>query len=179
MLVYLLLFSEQMASSWCDILFAEVTEDSKSKKHMEGIVNDLPKENGNYVIYRFVGLINFMNIDRHYDNISFLLNKHQDKILVISFMYVHFVDYEAIHCISELINELKNTDFKENFALIEKRLKISITESKYKIINDNHFLKMIKDLNIVHIKELTQEIEENRHVEGPRIEVKEKAGAKH
>ena len=66
MQVNLILFSEQMTNSWCDVFFAKIDKNITEKPNvLSGLLNDIPKENGKYMIYRFVGLIKFMNVYKH------------------------------------------------------------------------------------------------------------------
>jgi len=162
MLVYLLFFSEKMTESWCDIFFADIGQEIEEHNMLCGVIADVPREIGNYVVYRFVGMVNYMNIEKHYKNISSLLRKNENKTLVLSFLYVHFVDNEALHSISALIEELKKENFKDSDA-IGLKLKISFTKSKYHMINDSEFFEKLKQYNIFYYAEtdLKNELPDN------------------
>jgi MFS superfamily sulfate permease-like transporter len=163
MLVYLLFFSEKMTDSWCDIFFADIGQEIEEQKMICGVIADVPREIGNYVVYRFVGIVNYMNIEKHYKNISSVVRKNENKTLVLSFLYVHFVDNEALHSISALIEELKKENFKDSDALGSK-LKISFTKSKYHMINDSEFFEKLKQYNIFYYAEtdLKNELPDNQ-----------------
>lgn len=163
MLVYLLFFTDKMTESWCDIFFAEIGHVIEKEKVLRSVIPDVPREKGNYVVYRFVGLVNYMNIEKHYKNICSVLMKNENKTLVLSFLYVHLVDNEALHSLSKLIEELKNENFKDS-QTIESKLKISFTSSKYHMIDDIEFFKKLKEDNIFYCAEtdLHNELTENQ-----------------
>ena len=126
-----------------------------------GAMSDVPNEPGSYVVYRFVGIFNFMNIDQHYSNINKLIKKKkEEQTLVLSFLYLHQVDYEALHCINELVLELKKHYFKDKLG-INKHLRISITKSKFDIIKDNDFFHKLNEDKLIYEqeKDLKKEVE--------------------
>lgn len=162
MLVYLLFFTEKMINPWCDIFFVEIEKQLMEATGVpRGAMSDVPNEPGSYVVYRFVGIFNFMNIDQHYSNINKLIKKKkEEQTLVLSFLYLHQVDYEALHCINELVLELKKHYFKDKLG-INKHLRISITKSKFDIIKDNDFFHKLNEDKLIYEqeKDLKKEVE--------------------
>lgn len=68
-------------------------------------ISDLPKGEGDYLLYRIIGIINFMNVSRHSDKIK-QFAKDENMIVVISFRYLHFIDIEAMHAIEHLLHSI-------------------------------------------------------------------------
>ena len=129
MLIYLIVFSENLITPWSEIITTHETK--VSNKYFEGkdqpqlpakfesysadfvfenlnlFLDDLPKEEGDYVLYRIIGIINFMNVEEHTKKIEILMKKH-DATVVISFKYLHYFDYEATCAIKQLLTTIAN-----------------------------------------------------------------------
>jgi SulP family sulfate permease len=138
MLIYLILFSESLITPWKEVImtnesrvkdkyFSEKDQKQNPAKfqafnsdfvfeNLNLFVDDLPKEEGDYVLYRIIGIVNFMNVVAHLKNIEKLIHQNQQSTIVISFKYLHYFDYEATCAIKQLmtniakdIKDIKNT----------------------------------------------------------------------
>lgn len=66
---------------------------------------DVPLDEGDYVIYRIIGIINFMNVNEHIEKIRALATK-ENSTIVISLRYMHFIDLEALHAIKLIVEKV-------------------------------------------------------------------------
>jgi len=140
MLVYLIAFSEELTSCWYDILIL----DGNGTDKLIGFELEKPMDaiEGKYEIYRFIGMINFMNIDKHYEKIKNICKNPNEKgVLILSFIYVYFVDQEAVHCLEELIKDINSN--KKDFNR-DKVYFTGFSGSKMEIFKNDHefFLKL-------------------------------------
>jgi MFS superfamily sulfate permease-like transporter len=74
-------------------------------ENLKLFLSDLPTHEGDYVLYRIIGIINFMNVKEHTEKIKTLC-EHNPTTVVISFRYLHYIDLEAMHAIKHHINEI-------------------------------------------------------------------------
>jgi len=121
---------------------------------LENHLCDVPVEEGDYVIYRIIGIINFMNVNEHVEKIRALASK-ENSTLVISLRYMHFIDIDALHAI-KLIVEKVIRDFKKieeenavkGIVYVKQKIIISgISRSKLSIIKNEEWIQNLASQN--------------------------------
>ena len=133
MLIYLVSFCENLTVPWtemivtksCDDKLQIKTDKNKIDKHCfyDALLCDIPKDDGNYIIYRIVGSLTFMNVDHHIEKIKLLVRK-ENTTVVISLKYMHFIDVEAIRALKHLSEEVDMSIEKSIILTNNKRLMI-------------------------------------------------------
>jgi len=109
---------------------------------------DIPKQEGNFIVYRIVGILNFMNVETHIDNIN-KLNLDPHSKIIISLRYVHLIDNEAVHSLENIIKTV--SEKKEN-KFEEKGIKIligGITKNKLNLIRKSEFIQKLLMKNAI------------------------------
>lgn len=105
---------------------------------------DIPDIEGEYIVYRIVGILNFMNVEFHMENIH-SLNLNPKSKIIISLRYVHMIDFDAISSIKKIVKSFaKNKDKEKEDSYDDNDCKVMVsglTKSKMNIIQDNHFIK--------------------------------------
>ena len=115
---------------------------SKLKKHFW----DIPEKEGKYLIYRIVGVLNFLNFYMHKKRIISLAKK-EDSIVVLSLRYMNIIDENSLEALKGLIDEIefnnpqrripKNSQsefMKDGEIFIPEITLESVKQSKKKII---------------------------------------------
>lgn len=125
---------------------------------------DIPREKGNYIIYRVVGVVNFMNIKEHINKIKAFAKK--DKVtIVLSLRYLTLIDFDALTALKYLYDKISKTIRKQSFKLHNQnqtqtqnrsmkdksRIIISgVTKTKLMLINNQEWINnLIKDEAII------------------------------
>lgn len=113
LLIYQLLFSEMLLNPYSEVILTEdkVIQNEHHKTNKLAHFSDIPDKEGKYVIYRFVGVLSFMNIDIHKERIMSLA-KNDDSIIVLSLRYMNITDVNALEALKQLIDEIENNDIK-------------------------------------------------------------------
>jgi len=139
--------------SWSKDSFGNSSLYKKVLETLENHLCDVPVDEGDYIIYRIIGIINFMNINEHLEKIRALATK-ENYTLVLSLRYMHFIDLEAMHAI-KLIVEKVMKDFKkseeENVTkgiviapVMKQNILISgISRSKLSIIRNEEWIQKL------------------------------------
>jgi len=92
------------------------------------LIEDVPQEllGVQYVLYRFVGVINFMNMVNHEEKIKLLPDTHA---LVLSMRFIYLMDSEAVGALKQMFEKLEKSGKKVYFTgITENHL---LTLSKY------------------------------------------------
>jgi len=121
---------------------------------------DVPIQEGELIIYRLVGVINFMNVKEHIDKIKAFATKEKCTI-VISLRYLRLIDIDSITALKFIydklskkikkINSIKNSDIESNHDVNDKSYKNKIiisgvTKKKILLLNNDEWIEnMIKD----------------------------------
>jgi MFS superfamily sulfate permease-like transporter len=145
MLTYYLLFAEQLITPWNELIVTKesIVGEKRVFTEEENHFVDIPKENNNFVVYRIVGALNFINIDEHKEKILALTNK-KDVVLVLSFRYLYLIDLEALTILKVFIEELLKKFQKEKSIYIT-----GLSKSKIEKIPDKEWLKSLKEKHIL------------------------------
>lgn len=113
LLLYQIIFSEQLLNPYSEVI---VTQDilgdvKKSAENIKQHFRDIPTKPGKYIVYRFVGVINFMNIGVHKERILSLA-RSDDSILCLSLRYLNISDVNAVEALKVLIDEIESNEIK-------------------------------------------------------------------
>lgn len=120
MLIFLIKFCQNLTVPWTEIILKDKQEASTNLRNTTSIDNsntiissvhetDFPNLDCNMVIYRMIGIVNFMNAHEHIDKIKALLNKKNYKI-VISLRYLYYVDLDAMLALKHLIEKIEKIE---------------------------------------------------------------------
>ena len=145
MLVYYLLFAEKIILPWNELIVTKesIIGEKRVFTEEENHFVDIPRENNNFVVYRMVGILNFINIDEHKEKILALTNK-PDSVLVLSFRYLYLVDLDAITSLKSFVDDLIKKFKREKSLFIT-----GLSKSKFEKIPDKEWFKSLKDKNIL------------------------------
>jgi SulP family sulfate permease len=145
MLVYYLLFAEQLILPWNELIVTKESIIGEKRVFSEEDCHflDIPKENNNFVVYRIVGVINFINIEEHKEKILALANK-SDCVLIISLRYMYLCDLDAVTALKTFIDELLKKFKKDKSLYIT-----GLSRSKLEKMPDREWLKNLKDKNVL------------------------------
>ena len=119
---------------------------------LENHLCDVPIDEGDYIIYRIIGVINFLNVNEHIEKIIALSSK-ENSTIVISLRYMNFLDLDALHAIKLILDKVKK-DYEKRESqkiggVVEKcKIMISgISKSKLSIIKDEEWIQKLKEEN--------------------------------
>ncbi len=117
LLIYQIIFSELLLNPYSEVL---VTEDKleilsgNSSRHTKSNLKDhfwdIPDKEGKYLVYRIVGVVNFMNIDIHKERILSLAKSDQNAIVVLSLRYMNITDANSLEALKALIDEIESNN---------------------------------------------------------------------
>lgn len=107
-LIFQLIFSENMFHPYSEIITYDDSEKS-AKENISSNFIDIPEKAGKYIIYRFIGSINFMNIGVHKERI-FTIAKEDDAVVVLSMRYLNVSDKHSLEALKMLIDQIENAD---------------------------------------------------------------------
>lgn len=176
LLIYQLLFSEMLLNPYSEVIMTRdmVVEGQHRKNNLKEHFMDIPEKEGKYVIYRFVGVINFMNIDIHKERILSLA-KNDDSTICLSMRYMNITDVNALEALKALIDEIENnnvtrklpkraakefmedgeiikveieeshSEMKENNYLGRKIIITGLSQSKYNKFKDSEWFKHLRN----------------------------------
>lgn len=123
---------------------------------LENHLCDVPITEGDYIIYRIIGIINFMNVGEHVEKLRALATK-ENSTLVISLRYMHFIDIDALHAIKLIVDQLKK-EFKkidsqclsEGKGTNDHKVLISgISRSKIALIKNEEWIQKMAEQNLL------------------------------
>lgn len=164
MLIYLIFFCENLIEPWNEIILThekkrgchspmkqqsklnilDTLKDSNLEiDNREAFLNDVPLEEGDFAIYRIIGIINFMNVDPHIKKIKALGCSERHFTVVISLRYMHFIDKEALDSLKLLLDKLD----EELHNCKKKYILTGISHSKLEKIKDIEWIKRLRDNN--------------------------------
>ena len=112
LLVYQVLFSELLLNPYSEVLVTEDKIDANqnhSKSNLRDHFWDIPDKEGKYLVYRIVGVVNFMNIDIHKERILSLARSDQ-SVVVLSLRYMNITDINALEALKTLIDEIESNN---------------------------------------------------------------------
>ena len=167
MLIHLMLFTENLLTPFSEVILS--SDDSKKNPYKRELINnndsyldahfnDIPPKDIKYIIYRFIGGINFMNIEHHKDRII-ALSKNDQSTIVLSLKYIYLIDHEGISALKKLIDLVELTENKyeisdgelliaekDEIEVIKRKIILSgITKSKLVFLEDKTWLKKLRD----------------------------------
>ena len=165
MLIYLIIFCNNLTKPWTEIILNNTTASplnvkspsTKNNLHssFEASYGDIPKTNKPFIVYRIIGILNFMNVTEHTDKLKALATKEHCQIY-ISLKYLQLVDLDALHAIKLLIEKVGKV-LKESETDMEKSKIIitGISKSKLEIINNEEWINKLIAENAVILEENT------------------------
>lgn len=152
MLLYLLGFCENLTRTWTEIVMVKEKKketpsisgrDSFEFDNTDSFTDDIPREEGDFLLYRIIGSINFMNVIEHVDKIKFILK--DNRIVVISLKYVHFIDVEALTALKSLFTkiekELEKFDSKYSYSKKRRMMLTGVNQKTIDEFRDNEWIK--------------------------------------
>jgi MFS superfamily sulfate permease-like transporter len=164
MLIFLMHFSENLITPWTEIIAtheAKVKANDKfapndsmylteEKKHhgvvsqenylvenLNMFISDLPKGEGEYILYRIIGILNFMNVKEHIDKLNKFILTENNITIVISFRYLKFIDLEAMHAIKHLLDSVANERGTSKKLFNNKIVIMGLNKHNLEIFSDN------------------------------------------
>ena len=185
LLLYQLIFSEQLLNPYSEVIVTEdiLSENKKGKDNLKEHFRDIPTKQGKYIVYRFVGVINFMNIGVHKERILSLALS-DDSVLCLSLRYLNISDVNAVEALKALIDEIESNEvkhkipknyqeeFMEDGQIVKSNIEVEegekeidnlyagrkvlvtgITQSKYNLFKDTHWFKYLKNKNQLFISD--------------------------
>ncbi len=156
MLIYLINFCDSLTQPWAEIILrqkqlvsqSEIVYVDQADEQHQVHASDIPKNGDNLIVYRIIGIINFMNTPEHIDKLSALVRK-QDHTIVISLRYMHYVDLDALHALKHLIERVEKIEQELN-----KTNKIYVTglsSTTKDMIKNEKWIAAIKEMGILLI----------------------------
>lgn len=105
-LIYQIIYSDTSLNPYSEVIVYDDAETSQTS-NLSSNFCDVPSDQKKYIIYRFVGTLNFMNIEVHKERI-FSLAKDNDFTIVLSFRYVNVTDKISLELLKKLIDQIEN-----------------------------------------------------------------------
>lgn len=145
MLMYYLLFAEKLILPWSELIVTKESIEGEKRVFTEEESHflDIPKESNNFVVYRIVGILNFINVDEHKEKILAITNK-PDSVLVLSLRYLYLIDLDGISTLKAFIDDLLKKTKKDKCIYIT-----GLTKTKLERFPDKEWFKTLKDKNIL------------------------------
>lgn len=164
MLIFLMHFSQNIITPWTEII---TTSESKVKntdkfapnesmyfteeKRNQGVISqenylvenlnmfisDLPKGEGEYVLYRIIGILNFMNVKEHLDKLKKLIMTENNITIVISFRYLKYIDLDAMHAIKHLLDSVASERGSSTKQVNNKIVIMGLSKNNLEMFSDN------------------------------------------
>jgi SulP family sulfate permease len=181
MLIYLINFSENLISPWAEIITTHetkaeieeailnksmittcITEETKTAgkiihgnylvENLNLFVSDLPKEEGDYILYRVIGIVNFMNVKEHTEKLRrFAMT--DNVTVVVSFRYLHFIDLEAMHAIKHLLEVIANERNNSTKPLRNHIIVTGLNKENIKRFQDREWITDMHKHNMLIFKD--------------------------
>ena len=160
MLVYLIGFCENLTAPYVEFIttheghsFKKGSRDAiASSSNLENHLSDIPTQDGDYFVYRIVGILTFMNLTEHVERIKAIAKK-DDKTIIISLRYMNYVDIDGITALKVLIEKVsKEIPHNPNYSM-NKIIIAGITKSKLEKINNHEWIEELKSKNAIFFDE--------------------------
>jgi SulP family sulfate permease len=175
-LIYLISFCDSLTYPWSEIIKThgiKVADRLNSKTesgpkiiknnhyaidNLNLFLSDLPSDEGEYVLYRIIGIVNFMNVKEHTEKIN-TLAAEDTATVVISFRYLHYIDLDAMHAIKHLIEHVSKDLRRRSFekALKHKIIITGLTKYNLEGISDKDWIEELKNNDMLILKDHTHE----------------------
>lgn len=116
LLIYQIIFSELLLNPYSEVLITEDKLDitANNARHIKSNLKehfwDIPDKEGKYLIYRLVGVVNFMNIDIHKERILSLARSDENATVVLSLRYMNITDANSLEAFKALIDEIESNN---------------------------------------------------------------------
>jgi MFS superfamily sulfate permease-like transporter len=160
MLIYLISFCENLTNPFVEIITTHesnvlgqgnrdpVTVFSNIEHHM----NDIPHYEGDYLVYRIVGILTFMNMTEHVERLKAIATK-EDKVIVISLRYMNYIDMDAIAALKLLIEKVSKEIPKSTNTQLNKIVITGISKSKLEKLHNDEWIEKLKSQNAIIISD--------------------------
>lgn len=119
LLIYQMVFTELLLNPYSEVLVTEDRVEQESalvQKHIKTNIKDhfwdLPEKEGKYIVYRIVGVINYMNIDIHKERILSLSKSAENAIVVLSLRYMNITDSNSLEALQALIEDIESNNVR-------------------------------------------------------------------
>lgn len=118
LLIYQIVFSELLLNPYSEVLVTQDRQQLESKKNLKINLKDhfwdIPEKEGKYIVYRIVGVINFMNVDIHKERIISLSKSDEEATVVLSLRYMNITDVNSLEALQALVEDIEtnNVTFK-------------------------------------------------------------------
>jgi SulP family sulfate permease len=136
-LFYLLNFCNHLTTSWTEILMKhsnntslETVEVNNYNKDVDD-VHDIPETEHDYIFYRMIGFLNYLNVNEHIDKLKALASRERTS-LIISLKYINYIDSEALQALKILVDTIQAEIAKlsDNSGMQKKILIVGIRGKK-------------------------------------------------
>jgi SulP family sulfate permease len=134
-LFYLLNFCHHLTTSWTEILVkhnnTEVTPVEVNNEIDIDDLHDIPQNENDYILYRMIGFLNFMNVNEHIEKLKALATKEKTT-LIISLKYINYIDSEALQSLKILVDRVQEEMTKRSGKDVDghKILIVGVTSRK-------------------------------------------------
>jgi SulP family sulfate permease len=159
MLIYLIAFCENLTTPYVEFITTHESNEY-NKKTGEAVamfsniathMSDVPHHEGDYIIYRIVGILTFMNMAEHMDRLKAIVKKY-DKTIVISLRYMIYIDMDALNALKFLI-EKETKDNRNLNTEINKIVITGMSKSKMDKVNNKEWIEKFKYKNTIFLNE--------------------------
>ena len=159
MLIYMIGFCENLTVPYCEFITTSRGHSLKqgsrdavtSSSNLEYHLSDIPTQDGDYFVYRIVGILTFMNLTEHVERIRAIAKK-EDKTIIISLRYMNFIDNDGITALKVLIEKVSK-DIPQGPNSMNKIIIAGITKSKLEKINNQEWIEELKSKNAIFFDE--------------------------
>ena len=162
MIVYFFMFTTPFLNPFYEIIHTK----SKNKngkyllnnldQHLQDIPVGVKSDKRNFIVYRFVGILNFMNIDYHEKKLIEIMKEEPDICIILSLRYIYKIDIDTLDSLKLLLENVKNynPEFFETYRFILS----GITKNQIKEVKDpDWFNQLVNDDRLVLSEEFDQE----------------------
>jgi len=147
MIVYFFMFTTPFLSPFFEVIYTK----SKIKKgkyilsnldqHLQDIPVGVKVDQRNFVVYRFIGILNYMNIDYHEKRIIDIMESEPDICLILSLRYIYKIDIDTLDSLKILLDNVESYD-KEFFST-NRFILSGITSTQINEVKDPEWFKTL------------------------------------
>jgi MFS superfamily sulfate permease-like transporter len=161
MLIYLIAFCENLTIPCVEMITTHeknvVSQGGRDTvpvfSNIEHHMADIPPQEGDYLIYRIVGILTFMNMTEHVERLKAIAKKEEDKIIVISLRYMNYIDIDGLNALKVLVEKVSKDIPKSPNSSLNKIVITGISKSKLDKINNNEWVEKMKTQNALIVNE--------------------------
>jgi len=157
MIVYFFMFTTPFLNPFYEVIFTKA-KNKKGKfiisnldQHLQDIPVGVKSDKRNFIVYRFIGILNYMNIDYHEKKIIEVMEKEPNVCLILSMRYIYTVDIDTLDSIKLLLENIKSYD--NEFFSTHRFILSGITGSQIKTVKDPEWFNSLVNEQLLILSE--------------------------